>query len=101
MKPLTKVKNSKIQGKGVFSTRKINKFEVIGPAIILHYRIIPEITKGLGTMVNHSYNSNCELVKSDNIHYFVASETIPEDSEILLNYNTTPWYIMNAMPWYS
>ena len=89
------IKKSKIEGKGVFAKLKFNKNKRLGIGID-HSHILPRITEGFGTMINHSYNPNCRLSYNKGLYYVTANRHILKDEEITINYNNTPWYIANA-----
>lgn len=91
---------SKIQGLGIISTESINKDESIDIAIDFLFNFFPVITDYIGRWVNHSTNNNIYLYFDGKKYYFKASKFIPSGSELLLDYNDTPWYIMKPMPWY-
>ena len=97
------IKKSEIHGKGAFSTKDIKRNEAIGVGIrlipIIGSVTYPSITTDLGQWLKHSYKPNCKLQfrKSKNNptgnHYIVAKYNIPDDTELTLNYQDTPWYI--------
>ena len=87
------IKNSHIQGKGVFSKKKIKKDDLIGKVIYYKFNIIPLRTKTLGLYLNHSFKNNCMLVYKNKSYYLVAIKDIVSDIELTINYNDTPWFI--------
>lgn len=97
-----KIDKSNIHGIGVFSTRRINKDDIIGVPLYMRYIIFPVITEDIGRKINHSYEPNSYLRKDSNGAKWdlVAIKDIAKGKEITINYNDTPWFIDNAMPWY-
>jgi SET domain-containing protein len=95
MKQRWVIKDSKIQGIGVFSTMSIRKNEMIDVGIIYYLGgLFPNVTF-FGSKINHSYNPNVILRYSSetNTWNVYAKEYIPENAEILLDYNDTPNFI--------
>jgi SET domain-containing protein len=93
------IEDSKIHGKGVFAAKDYIKDEFIEVGIS-HTMIIPSITKGFGTMINHSYQPTAYLKYANgnyNIHTLV---NLKKGDEITINYNNTPWYIDGPAPHY-
>lgn len=89
-----RIKSSKIQGVGIFSTRFIPQGTSIDVGIIYYFGCIPEITY-FGSKINHSYDNNVVLrlsydKKTWNIY---ASKDIQVNTEILLDYNDTPFFV--------
>jgi hypothetical protein len=93
---------STIQGVGIFSTETIQPHESIDIAIDFYRDCFPIITEYIGKWVNHSFKNNIylEYNPDDRKYYFKATELILPDTELLLNYKNTPWYIMKPLPWY-
>lgn len=90
------VKNSNIHGKGIFAKRNINKNKIIEKAIEVLV-IIPIITPYFGSLINHSYKPNCRLkIRKDGNYYVIANKYININEELTINYNNTPWFIMDA-----
>jgi hypothetical protein len=46
-----------------------------------------------GSKINHSWEPNCNLYKSNNIYYMVAIKNIDAFTEITANYMNTPDFI--------
>jgi len=70
------LKESNIEGKGCFTTKKYKPKEKIG--MVLYGNGKTE----LGRYVNHSSNPNVYLKKG----WFIALKDIPPDTELLVNY---------------
>lgn len=94
MKQRWVIKDSKIQGIGVFSTIPIQKNEMIDVGIIYYLNLLPNVTF-FGSKINHSYYPNVILRYSPgtNTWNIYAKEYIPENEELLLDYNDTPNFI--------
>ena len=76
----TEIRESKIQGKGLFATKSFKMWEIVCPC-----RLDGKRTPG-GRFVNHSHKNNLMPIKiGDNI-YAIASQDIYENEELLLNY---------------
>lgn len=88
------VKSSGIHGNGTFAKKTLNKNEDIGVGIDFYLGMVPFVTPEFGSLINHSYCPNCYLRYKNGKWYVSASKKIPEESEILLDYRKTPWYIM-------
>ena len=86
------IKNSDIQGKGVFS-KKIKKDDLTGKVIYYKFNIIPLRTQTLGLYLNHSFKNNCRLVYKNKSYYLLAVKDIVSDTELTINYNDTLWFI--------
>lgn len=102
-------------GRGVFAKRSYQKGELIEecPVILLSKRSIPHIDKtelanyyfewgmdykkgaialGLGSLYNHSFESNAEFNQDfkREVVRITAITTIPQNTEITVNYNGDP-----------
>ena len=82
------IKESNIQGLGLFASSKIEKGKMIG---ITHVRNEAfennYIRTPLGGFINHSNNPNCELKESDKVYLMLYSiNEIQENEEITLKY---------------
>ena len=110
---MIKSQKSNISGRGIFSTRKIQKGEIIEVCQIIQLteKDSKEIDKtslydyyfswkdksiaiclGLGSLYNHSYNPSAQYIKDfkNNLIRFVAIKDIEEGEEIFVNYNGDP-----------
>ena len=47
-----------------------------------------------GKYVNHSRNNNCKCININGIYYLQSIKNIFENTELTLNYNDTPWFIL-------
>ena len=106
------IKASSIHGNGVFASKDIKKGDKIGLAISFIWGIWPYITDYLGSLVNHCGcdKSNLDLVwdESDEAYnhegtgwYFVANKDIKKETELLINYSNTPFYIEGPQDYYT
>jgi SET domain-containing protein len=85
------IKDSSIEGQGVFASEQIKKNCVIGPA----YEIIGEVNGNyiagditiLGLMHNHSTTPTARPEMYNNTIYFEAIKNIKVGEEITCNYN--------------
>jgi len=93
---------SEIHGEGVFSKKELHKNEDIDIGIKYHMlNLVPYVTPEFGSMINHSSKPNSYLKYKKNQWYVTASKNIPKDTEILLNYHNTPWFIQGPDPSWS
>ena len=90
--------NSNIHGKGTFASRTIHRGEKIDVGIDYALNLIPYVTEDFGRYINHSWYPNSHLEYLEDKYYLVASKEIPEDSEIIMDYRMTPWYILPPNP---
>jgi SET domain-containing protein len=90
------IKNSKIEGLGLFATENIPAGEVLGVSHLLvsHNDIDYEektfiVRTPLGGFINHSNVPNCEKVlRSDiNMFFLVTTEPIKKGQELTLEYS--------------
>ena len=93
----TYIDYSNIHGKGIFNTYNLKENEKIFIGIDKFLKYIPYVTNK-GSMINHSYNPNCRLLKQDNKFWVISNQFIPKRTELTLNYKYTPWYIDG--PWF-
>lgn len=87
---------SKIHGQGVHALKNISKGTVIGTGIYFAFVFIPVVTSDFGSLINHSFKPNTDLVFNDEGDWkwvVVANRDISKEEEITLNYENTPWYI--------
>ena len=86
------IKESNIEGEGVFATQSIKKGSIIGEA----YTIMPGNINGkliageialLGAMHNHSFEPNAAPDLYDNKIYFEALRNIDKGEEITCDYS--------------
>ena len=80
-----KIKDSKIQGKGVFLDKSIGKGTTIGLA---HTNEQP--STDLGKYHNHSENPNSENIKIDNDRFIVSIKPIKKGEEVTVDYRKQP-----------
>jgi len=103
------IKKSSVHGVGAFAAKPIAVNEVIHCAI--HTLSQPNkegylfnITDDFGRYINHSSaKPNAELIKlHDGNYYVMATNYIPKDAEILVNYDDKklPSFIKGSMPHY-
>ena len=91
------IDDSEIHGKGVFINANLSKGTKIGKVIDYYYLIfIPYITNFLGKWINHSDNPNCKIFYDNEkkIYNLYTTKTLKKDSELVMNYNETPWYVL-------
>ena len=87
-----KIKNSKIDGQGLFTDKKLKSDTVLG---ISHIKAPigsfenDVIRTPLGGFVNHSNEPNCELVETDAAFYLVTKSPIKNGDELTVKYK---WY---------
>jgi SET domain len=116
------IKDSSIEGKGVFIKVDLQPNEVIGVAVVfqkdnnfvlsdLDKKGTTEIngvqrrfkiTGDFGRYVNHAWfpNDNAELQHKGNKVYVVATKRIPLGAEILVDYDNNPHYLKPSSPDY-
>jgi len=94
------IKKSEIHGDGVFLNRKFKKDEPIDIGIKLFLGLIPHVTSNFGSLINHSWKPNTYLKWDDqkSSHLVCAKQSLPINTEITLNYEETPWYILGPNP---
>lgn len=97
------LKNSKIHGRGVFSTDRILTQELIASETIIYTRVGKKLTteqelygffiddyvyvpKGIIKYVNHSDEPNAKVVIEDGKIYLLSIEEIPKNTEITIKY---------------
>jgi len=92
------IKESKIHGNGVFSSRDIKKGSVIGVSFQRISKNKPICVKDynrleLGKFVNHSTDANVKMIIDYKTLNFIykATKHINEGDEIVNNYNKFPW----------
>lgn len=99
-----KIGPSKIQGKGVLSTKMLRKGESVGEGIQFNWMggllPMPQITDHLGKWINHSYRPTSELRWRNGAWHVVIVHDLPSNEEITLDYSHTPWYIEGALSHY-
>ncbi len=114
------VENAGHKGRGVFTSKKIMKGEIIEfcPVIEInkkdHYMLIGNklenyvfewnnskktaaVVLGYGSLYNHSQKANAEYLKNikENIMVFKATKNIKVNDEILINYGESHEYLNN------
>lgn len=95
------IKPSDIHGNGVFTTRPFQSGEIIGIGIEYYMYLFPRITTEFGSLINHSSSRpNVSLIYLNNKYYVKADKNIPIDTELLINYDKCPWFIMGSQNWY-
>lgn len=94
-----KIGPSKIEGEGVFAETDIPKNINIGKAIAKNEISWPFVTE-FGGKINHSYQPNTNLVEYKDEYYLVSNKFIKAGTEITADYNSTPFFIEKAKPWY-
>ena len=87
-----KIKNSKIDGQGLFTDKKIKADTVLGMSHIKAPTGSFEndvIRTPLGGFLNHSNEPNCELVETKAAFYLTTISTIKNGDELTVKYK---WY---------
>ena len=90
------IDKSKIHGNGVFINENLLNGTKIGKVIDYHFLVFPYVTNYLGKWINHSDKPNCKIVY-DNEKKFYNLYTIKDlkkNTELLMDYHDTPWYIL-------
>ena len=89
------LRSSDIHGVGVFNTNWLHPKELIDVGITFFIGFIPNVTF-FGSKINHSYSPNAILrYDSKSNTYNVYSDTyMPPNTEITINYQDTPFFIM-------
>jgi hypothetical protein len=82
---------SKIHGVGIYISKVLSKGDIIDIAIDNNNKITL-----FGSKINHSYKPNSILVKKNLFYYIVANQKIQPYTEITVDYDTTPPFIMKA-----
>ncbi len=83
---------SNIHGVGIFTSKYLNKNELID-TVIINYSITD-----FGSKINHSFKPNCRLVQNKNNYYLVANENIYPHTELTSDYNKGPFFVKRADP---
>jgi SET domain-containing protein len=87
------VEKSQIQGMGIYSKKNLGANEYLMAAII-----DKSVTPPAG-MVNHSWTPNCKIVNKGGDNWdMYAIQNIRAGTELTMNYNETPSYILDADP---
>ncbi len=87
------IRNSEIQGVGVFVDRDIQENSIIDIGITKFLYIVPVITF-FGSKINHSNNPNTYLgLYKDGKYYVISRSFIPKGTEITIDYKKTPWFV--------
>lgn len=100
---------SRIHGKGIFSSHALQPGESIGEAICFDwFGLWPYITKDLGVWINHSYTANARLEWMPGQHplqsgawHIAALGPLPANTELTLDYRETPFYIEGPLAHYT
>jgi len=87
------VAKSKIHGIGLFVNNKYKKGEKIMIVIENNKNITP-----LATKINHSNNANTIIKKISDGWYIYSTEDIDKNTELTINYNDTPDFIVKPDP---
>jgi len=82
---------SKIHGVGIYTSKLLSRGDVIDIAIDINNKVT-----FFGSKINHSYNPNSILIHKNSLYYVVANQIIEPYTEITVNYDTTPPFIMKA-----
>jgi|LakMenEpi02Apr12_1017379.scaffolds.fasta_scaffold02271_2 hypothetical protein len=87
------IKKSNINGLGVFSNIYIKKgeylFEVVNTDKNISY---------LGSYINHCNKPNTKLVKHNNTWWLISLNDILPNTEVIADYNDTPYFIKKPDP---
>ena len=78
------IKNSTIEGLGLFATKQISCGKVLGRTHILTK--LETIRTPLGGFYNHSNHPNCIKFQKDNFYYLKALRDIKQNEEITVKY---------------
>ena len=78
------IKNSAIEGLGLFASKQISSGKVLGRTHILTKE--ETIRTPLGGFYNHSNNPNCIKFQKDNSYYLKALRDIKQNEEITVKY---------------
>jgi SET domain-containing protein len=89
---------SKIHGRGVIAARDIPAGADVGLGIRMLLGFVPFVTGDLGRWINHSSRPTAGLTWGDGGWRIVALARIPRGSEVTVDYDNTPWYVMGAHP---
>lgn len=84
------LKNSDIEGLGLFSNRYLSEYEVIIKRCI---NVSTHEISYFGKYVNHSYTPNAILLYNNGFYDLVALKEIAPFEEITANYQYTPDFI--------
>ncbi|HXW53514.1 MAG TPA: SET domain-containing protein-lysine N-methyltransferase [Myxococcota bacterium] len=88
------VRDSVIDGQGLFAKRVFEEGEEIGVGISTNAAGHPEVTRSLGAWINHSAEPNAAVKSNDGKEWFVVPlRQIKENEEITVNYGDAPWFI--------
>lgn len=85
------IKESQINGNGIFSKNKVKSGDTLFKAINDKKRVTL-----LGKFINHCNIPNSYLRFYNNEYYLYALNDICEDEEITANYDDTPYFIKNS-----
>jgi SET domain-containing protein len=92
---------SKIHGVGAFAAERFHKGEFVEKGIEYMNSIFPIVTD-FGSKVNHSKDGNLILQDDSDeegkIYNLYAVKDIPIGTELVLDYNNTPWFIQKPDP---
>lgn len=86
------IRNSKIQGVGVFLDRDYKSNERIDIGIYFFLGFFPIVTP-FGSKINHQDNANCYLQYYNHQWHVTTRSALTKATEITLNYQDCPWYI--------
>lgn len=85
--PEVTIKESPIEGLGLFSTQIIDKGRNLGMSHVYDSEQANErIRTPLGGFINHSDDPNCETIKIGKYFYLITIKDIMPDEEITLKY---------------
>lgn len=91
------IDNSNIQGKGLFTRKKINPLEILPVANLYDENNkfqFDEKGRSVGPMgfVNHSYDPNCHFhyLSSENGYFLRAHKLIKPETELTIDYDFNP-----------
>lgn len=90
---------STIHGIGIIANKQLVKDQTIGIGIYF-FLGYPIVTNNFGSLINHSFTPNSQLIWKNLRWHVVAYDTINQGEEITVNYNNTPFYIENAKSHY-
>jgi len=81
------VKDSEIHGLGLYTNESIDRGVNLGVSHVHHHKYLNGyIRTPLGGFINHSEDSNSELIQIGKYYYLLINKDIMPDEEILLTY---------------
>lgn len=87
------IQNSDIHGKGIFTTKKLNKGEklfLVGDTEKYYFGSDDSWITKQGRMVNHQKNANCILILQKKCFYLYSIREIGINEELTCDYSEIP-----------